>query len=244
MAAHVRRVETLLSPDRAVGHVVPVRRLARPGRAAGRAVERQGRPGRRRHRLPLPVRRRSSPRPPRCWAAPRTRRASGPWPTAPARRSTSTTSPTTAPSAPTAPRCTRSPSSSASSTSETELAGGRAARAAGRQERLPDLDRLRRHAVHHRRAHPDRSPRRRLPAAAGARVPVLALPRDHGRHHDLGAVGLDAARRHHQPGRDDQLQPLRARRGGRLDAPHDRRPVARWSRATPRSASRPAPAAA
>ena len=77
---------------------------------------------------------------------------------------------------------------------------GRPARPARGRERLPDLDRIRRHAVHHRRADPDRAPRRRLPAAAGARVPVVALPRDHGRHHDLGAVGLDAARRHHQPG--------------------------------------------
>ena len=55
------------------------------------------------------------------------------------------------------------------------------------------------------------------------RVPVLALPGDHGRHDHLGALGLDAARRHHQPRPDDQLQPLRPRRGRRLDAPHDRR---------------------
>ena len=76
----------------------------------------------------------------------------------------------------------------------------------------------------------DRSPRRRLPAAAADRVPVLALPGDDGRHHDLGALGLDAARRHHQPGRDDQLQPLRPRRGGRLDAPHHRRDRPRRAR--------------
>ena len=38
MAAHVRRVETLLSADRAVGHRLPVRRLARSHRTAGRAV--------------------------------------------------------------------------------------------------------------------------------------------------------------------------------------------------------------
>ena len=81
------------------------------------------------------------------------------------------------------------------------------------------VHRVRRDAVHHRRADRHRAPRRRLPAAARAGVPVVALPGDHGRHHDLGALGLDAARRHDQPGRDDQLQPLRPRRGGRLDAP-------------------------
>ena len=59
MTAHVRRVESLLSPDRAVGHRFPVRRLARPGRAAGRTGRQQGRQRRRRHRLPLP--RRSHP---------------------------------------------------------------------------------------------------------------------------------------------------------------------------------------
>ncbi|WP_308123136.1 alpha-L-rhamnosidase C-terminal domain-containing protein [Streptomyces geysiriensis] len=40
-------------------------------------------------------------------------------------------------------------------------------------------------------------------------MPVLALPGDDGRDHDLGALVLDAARRLGQPGRDDQLQPLR-----------------------------------
>jgi alpha-L-rhamnosidase len=39
-------------------------------------------------------------------------------------------------------------------------------------------------------AHRDRASRRRLPVAAAAGMPVLALPRDHGRHHDLGALGL------------------------------------------------------
>ena len=38
MAAHVPRVESLLSPERPVGHRLPVRRLARPAGAAGPAV--------------------------------------------------------------------------------------------------------------------------------------------------------------------------------------------------------------
>ena len=46
---------------------------------------------------------------------------------------------------------------------------------------------------------------------------------DDGGHHGLGAVGLDAARRHHQSRPDDELQPLRAGRRSRLDAPGDRR---------------------
>ena len=36
--------------------------------------------------------------------------------------------------------------------------------------------------------------RSRLPPAHAARVPLLALPGDHGRHHDLGALGQHAAR--------------------------------------------------
>ena len=36
--------------------------------------------------------------------------------------------------------------------------------------------------------------RRRLPPAAAARVPVVAVPGDDGRHHDLGALGQPAAR--------------------------------------------------
>ena len=76
-----------------------------------------------------------------------------------------------------------------------------------------------------------------------AELPVVALPGDHGRDHDLGALGLDAARRHHQPRRDDQLQPLRPRRRRRLDAPHHRRHRPARARLPPRP-SRPGPAAA
>ena len=77
------------------------------------------------------------------------------------------------------------------------------------------------------RTSPGRSPRpdtsRRPTAPAGDGSALLALPGDDGRHHDLGALGLDAPRRHDQPRRDDELQPLRAGCGGGLDAPHDRR---------------------
>ena len=52
----------------------------------------------------------------------------------------------------------------------------------------------------------------------------MALPGDHGRDDDLGALGLHAPGRLDQPRRDDVVQPLRARRGRRLAAPHGRRP--------------------
>ena len=57
----------------------------------------------------------------------------------------------------------------------------------------------------------------RMLLAAG--VPVVAVLGDHGGHHRLGALGLDAARREHQPRPDDELQPLRPRRRRGLDAP-------------------------
>ena len=122
-------------------------------------------------------------------------------------------------------------------------AGRGPARRARRRERLPHLHRFRRHPVRHRRAHSDRPPRRRLPAAAPARVPVVALLGDHGRHHRLGALGLDAARREHQPRPDDELQPLRPRRRRGLDAPRHRRDRARGARLPHASASPPGPAA-
>ena len=103
-------------------------------------------------------------------------------------------------------------------------AGGGAAGRPRRRGRLPHPDRLRGHAVRHRRADHDGTPGRRLPAAAAGGVPVLAVPRDDGRDDDLGALGLDAAGRHHQPRADDELQPLRPGRRRRLDAPHPRRP--------------------
>ena len=62
-----------------------------------------------------------------------------------------------------------------------------------------------------------------VPPAAADRLPVLAVRGDDGRHDGLGALGQHAARRQHQPRRDDVVQPLRARRGRRLDAPPRRR---------------------
>ena len=102
----------------------------------------------------------------------------------------------------------------------------RSARRTRRRERLPDRDRVRRNAVHLRCAHPDRAPRPRLPAAAGAGVPVLAVSGHMGattiweRWDSMLPDGID------QPGRDDQLQPLRPRCGGGLDASRRRRPRA------------------
>ena len=113
-----------------------------------------------------------------------------------------------------------------------------------RDDRLPDRHRLRRHAAGHRRADRRRPRRRRLPPAAADGVPVLALPGDDGRDDGLGALGQHAARRHDQPRRDDLVQPLRARRGGRLAAPHRRRPRAGRAGlpADPRPAAADAPA--
>ncbi|WP_374760856.1 alpha-L-rhamnosidase C-terminal domain-containing protein [Microbacterium jiangjiandongii] len=71
---------------------------------------------------------------------------------------------------------------------------------------------------------------------------VVALPGDDGSHHGVGALGLDAARRQHQPGRDDELQSLRPGRRRRLAAPHGRRHRARRARVRPGAlAPRPGP---
>ena len=83
----------------------------------------------------------------------------------------------------------------------------------------------------------------RLSAAHRDRVPVVALPGDHGRDDDLGALGQHAARRLDQPGRDDLVQPLRARRGRRLAAPRRSAASPRPSPATGGCGSRRCPAA-
>ena len=80
-----------------------------------------------------------------------------------------------------------------------------------------------------------------LRAAAAAGEPVVALPGDDGRDDDLGALGLDAPGRLDQPRRDDVVQPLRVRRGGRLAAPHGRRSRRRRRRATGRLRIAPRP---
>ncbi len=149
--------------ERAVGQRVPVRRLARPGRAAGRAVARP-RPTPASSRPPASTARRDSLAEAAALlgrtTTPRVRGAGRPDPRGVQRalrhRRTGRSAATHRPS-------TRSRSSSACSTHGAGSAGRRPAGRAGRRERLPDLHRLRRHAVHQRRADPDRSPRRRLP---------------------------------------------------------------------------------
>ena len=185
--------------DRAVGHAASssatgstrTRRRTSP-------AEGQGRHRRRRHRVPLPLARRSSPRPPSCSAATddargvRGARATG--------LASAFNEHYVDDDGSVAQRLhdglRAGDRASACSTSDAApLAGDRLAELVA-ESGYRDLDRLRRHAVHHRRAHRHRAPRRRLPAAAAARVPVVALPGDDGRHHGLGALGLDAARRH------------------------------------------------
>ena len=99
----------------------------------------------------------------------------------------------------------------------------RSAGASRRESRIPHLHRVRWNAAGHRRAVAHRTPRRGVPAAAGDRMPVVPVPGHHGRHHHLGTVGLHPPRRDDQPVRDDLTEPLRPRRGRRLDAPHHRR---------------------
>ncbi len=106
----------------------------------------------------------------------------------------------------------------------------RAARRAHAPVGVPHRHRIRRHADHPGRAHPHRAPRHRAPPAHADREPVLAVPGDDGRDDDLGALGLDAAGRLDQPGRDDVVQPLRARRDRRLAAPRRGRSRARRAR--------------
>jgi alpha-L-rhamnosidase len=78
------------------------------------------------------------------------------------------------------------------------------------------VDRLRRHPLPAARPDRRRTSRPRLPAPAAHGVSVVALPRDGGSDDDLGAVGrLDRGTRVPQP-RDEQLQPLRLRRGRRV----------------------------
>ena len=184
--------------ERPVGHRLPVRRLARPGRPAGRPGQRQGRPGRRRHRLPLPVRLPSPPRPRELlgkdedaarWTALADRIGTA-FATAlrrrrrddrvrlrhrlragdllrPARRRPARSRPAIG-----------SPSSSP-------------------RRDYRDHHRLRRHPVRHlgavRRPATSTTP---TGCCSKTAVPVLALPGHHGRDDHLGALGLDAARRH------------------------------------------------
>ena len=237
MAAHVTRVESLLSPIGPVGHGLPVRRLARPAGAARRPFESRADSG----------------------VVATACAATGPlasWPRRPRSPARRTTRPLPALAGPPAPAFNEhyvadgpiqsdAPTVYALAIAFGLLDGDRDR--AG--DRLAEL--VAETATASRTGFAgtpfvtdaltdDRTSRRGLRAAAPARVPVLALPGHHGRDHGLGALGLDAARRHHQPRRDDQLQPLRARRGRGLDAPHHRRPrAARAGYAAVRLAPRP-----
>ena len=116
--------------------------------------------------------------------------------------------------------------------------------AAGRGDpgaEAPD-DRLPRHAVPLPRSEPVRVPGRGVPAAQPRGVPVVALPGEAGRHHDLGAVGQPEAGRQLRGQLDELLQPLRVRRHRRVDVPGDGRHRDRRER--PGLQARPHPAAA
>ena len=89
-----------------------------------------------------------------------------------------------------------------------------------------------------RRADPHGARRHGVAAPAPDREPVVAVPGDDGRHDGLGALGQHARGRHHQPRRDDVVQPLRARCDRRLAAPSRRRARPRGARATAGSGSR------
>ena len=219
-----------------VGQRLPVRRLARPGRPAGPPGAGAHRPGPGGHRLLRPLGRAGRRRPPRVLGRRRGRSAlPRAWPPRCAPRS---------------PPSTSRPPAGCSATPPTAYA------LALEFDLLPDADAA---PARRRRGWPSwcatsgyhistgfvGTPlicdalcsvgRRTTPptACSAARVPVLALPGDDGRHDDLGALGQHAARRLDQPRRDDLVQPLRARRGGRLAAPHRRRPGARRARLSP-----------
>ena len=245
MRAWVDQVADLAGERPAVGHRLPVRRLARPGRAAGPAGRRPHRPAPGRHRRTAPAAPARWPGSPRCSGEdgrpPPLRRRS---PRRCARRSTTSSSrraagwpATRRPRTPLA--LDRRPAGEGGPARARRAAAGRTGRGRG----PPHRHRIRRHAADLRRAHRGRRRRHRVPPAAAARVPVVALPGDHGRHHDLGALGQHAARRLGQPRRDDVVQPLRVRRGRRLAAPHGRRARARPRPATGGSWSGPGPAA-
>ena len=85
----------------------------------------------------------------------------------------------------------------------------------------------------------DRPPRRRVPAAAGAECPPGST-RSRWARPRSGNAGTRCCPTADQPRRDDELQPLRARRGRRLDAPDDRRHRPARARLPPRT-DRPPP---
>ena len=192
-------------PDRLWDDGLPVRRLARPGRAAAG-------PGRR--RAPTAT---SSP-PPTSRGRRRTGRADGRGaraaPTTQTRYAALADEVATAFAAeyvlPDGRMTSDAQTAYALAIAFDLLPDADAARAAGRrgwpswsrEARLPHRHRLRRHAARLRRALRDRA---RSTTAYDLlleqRVPVVALPGDDGRDDDLGALGQPAARRHGQPRR-------------------------------------------
>ena len=176
---------------------VPVRRLARPGRAAGQAGRRAHRPAPASRPPTSPARRASWRRPRRSSGdrdeQPATRR----WPSGPRARvpRASTSRPTAGWLATRRPR-TRSRSSFDLLT-DAEQRGARR-RAAGRSWSRDDgyhiAHRLRRHAAGLRRAVPTPASRRRLRAAAAARVPVVALPGARWARRRSGSAGTACSR--------------------------------------------------
>ena len=202
---------------RALGHRLPVRRLARPDRAARQPDRGQGQQRGGRDRLPLPQRQLHRPCRPRCSAGttrPPLDRTGGAHPCGvqPALRRRRWARFT-----PTRRRSTRSPShfgllderrSATPANGSAELVAENDYRVATGFAGTPYVTGASR----------DRARRRRVPDAAADGKPVLALRGDDGRNDRLGAWdsmlpdGID------QPRPDDELQPLRARRGRRLDA--------------------------
>ncbi len=154
MRAWVDRMAGLAGDGPAVGRRVPVRRLARPDRAAGGPVPGQDRPGRHRHRTPGPVRRDRGARR-RGWPATPTvaRALRATWPPGCGPRSPASTSPPAAGCSATRPRRTPWPCSGlCCPTAEQRRARRAAARRPGPRRRFPDQHRLRRHAADDRRA--------------------------------------------------------------------------------------------
>ena len=97
--------------------------------------------------------------------------------------------------------------------------GDRPVRRDARAARLAPVDRLPRGRRAAAGAHAGRSHRHRLPAAAERGLPVVGLRDRQGRDHDLGALELDHAGRQLRPGGHELVQPLRLRRGRRVDVP-------------------------
>ena len=98
------------------------------------------------------------------------------------------------------------------------------------------------HALPVPRVEPLRLSGRGLPAAQSRGVPVVALPRDPGCDHHLGALGRAEARRLVPDHGHEFVQPLRLRRDRRVDVPGDGRDRHRRGRPGLQARADPAPA--